>query len=527
MASEDIQQLLRTGIEAAQSGNKAIARHILEQVIDQDPQNELAWIWLASVVSTVDERRNCLQKVLEVNPKNERAKQALTQLQRATPAVKAAPKPDSPPLDQPPPSPTSRTRADRVAELERDAILRVQARRQRQHSPWFFIGVGLLAVTMIATGLVLLWQNLQSEEPETALPTATAISAAATPTRSSQPSGFVTPTPIGGVLITLPPKQTLPATWTPTATWTPLPSPTATVTPASLASYTLLVSQRTSGQWELVTIKGDGSNARQVTLRASSSDTTDITLLEVFDGAFSPDGQQIAFTARVSDARAGDDGTPSVIEYEDVFAAPAQGGLVRRLTMFEANAVEDVTWSPDGKEIAFASDADGDYDIYIVSIEGGAPRPLTRNTGEDRDPAWSPDGKYIAFASDRSGPGFLEVWRIAPNGADLKQLTDNVNSSYAPAWSPDSAEIVFLSNRRVNTDLYIMDAEGNGERAVIVRDVDAEERDPAWSPDGRWIVFSSNREEAVFELYLIQPDGSELQRITFESGEIRYAVWQP
>ena len=72
MDPEEIQQLLKTGIEAAQSGNKIIARHILEQVVSKDPANEMGWLWLASVVETVEERRESLQQVLSINPNNKR-----------------------------------------------------------------------------------------------------------------------------------------------------------------------------------------------------------------------------------------------------------------------------------------------------------------------------------------------------------------------------------------------------------------------------------------------------------------------
>ncbi|MBN2304095.1 MAG: PD40 domain-containing protein [Anaerolineae bacterium] len=532
MASEDIQRLLRTGIEAAQSGNKAIARGILQQVTDQDPTNELAWIWRASVADTLQERRDCLQKVLTINPNNKRAQQALDKLQRTTPPPIRRSPPASPTTSAAEPAPVqpaSPSRADRAAVLERDAVLRAHARRRRGLSPLMAMTLGLLAVAMIALALLMLWIELKPDD-KTATPTTAAQQAASAPTTMpTQVSGYRSPTPVGGIARTIPVNQTIPSTWTPTATWTPPPSPTASPTPLSLNSYTLLVSrqpQPNSG-WGLYTILADGSNPREIPLRLSTSSADDgPQLLHAFDAAYSPDGQQIAFSARITETRLQGDGSATV-EYEDIYLVSVNGGIIRRLTTLEAASAEDITWSPDGQEIAFASDADGDFDIYIVSIGGGAPRLLTTNDAEDRDPAWSPDGKTIAFASDRSGPGFLEIWRVAPTGANLKQLTDDVNSSYAPNWSPDGKSIVFLSNRRVNTDLYMMTAEGGSARALIVRDVEAEERDPAWSPNGEWIVFSSNRESTLFELYLIRPDGSNLQRITFEQGETRYADWQP
>jgi hypothetical protein len=80
LASENIQNQIRTAIQAAQSGNKGIARHILEEVVKEAPDSEAAWMWLASVVDTPEERRNCLQRVLAINPDNERAQQALSKL---------------------------------------------------------------------------------------------------------------------------------------------------------------------------------------------------------------------------------------------------------------------------------------------------------------------------------------------------------------------------------------------------------------------------------------------------------------
>ncbi|NLF74923.1 MAG: hypothetical protein GX573_04440 [Chloroflexi bacterium] len=530
MTNNELQDLLRTGIQAAQSGNKAAARQILEQAIERDPNSELAWIWLATLADDVDERRAHLERVVAINPGNERARQALDQIKatQERPAPSRSPRQarrlDGPRTARPPgPAPT----------LDREALLEPEPRRRRRRlSPCLFALVALLAIGLIVLGAILLRDDLRSGDDETIptpSPTTATLPPSSTPDEPEAPSDYPTSTPLGGVLRTLPPQETFPPTWTPSPTHTPVSTNTPTPTPPPLSSYAMLVSARRAGEgtWSLVTLRGDGTGERRLPLRLSAPDeAAGLTLVEIFDATYSPDGEQIAFTARLRATRL-DGGVTVSAEFEEIFAAPARGGEMRRLTQLEAAQTGDAAWSPTGDQIAFASDADGDFDLYTIDISGGSPRLLTRNSASDRYPAWSPDGDWIAFASDENTPGEMEIWRMRTSGADKKQLTDAANSSSAPAWSPDGRAIVFLSTRWTHTDIFLMDADGTGERALFVRDIPSEERDPAWSPDGAWIAFSSNRETAWYELYVARADGSGLQRLTTQNEDTRFPAWTP
>jgi len=85
-------------------------------------------------------------------------------------------------------------------------------------------------------------------------------------------------------------------------------------------------------------------------------------------------------------------------------------------------------------KIAFHSNRDGDWEIFVMNADGSGQTQLTFNTANDAWPAWSPDGSKIAFASDRDGDN--EIWVMNSDGSSQTQLTFNTANDYDPAWQP-------------------------------------------------------------------------------------------
>jgi len=91
--------------------------------------------------------------------------------------------------------------------------------------------------------------------------------------------------------------------------------------------------------------------------------------------------------------------------------------------------------SPDGTRIAFQSNRDGNYEIYVMDADGSNQTNLTNNPADDMFPVWSPDGTKIAFMSNRDGN--WEIYVMNADGSNQTNLTNNIGDDMYPMWSPD------------------------------------------------------------------------------------------
>jgi TolB protein len=174
-------------------------------------------------------------------------------------------------------------------------------------------------------------------------------------------------------------------------------------------------------------------------------------------------------------------------------------------------------WSPNGTEIAYvrvkSSERAGrfccdDIDIWLAAADGSHRRPLVAGPDQQWLPHWSPDGEWIVYTIDPPG-GVGE--NVGPNAPVV-----------GPGQGPGFDQPQTVAN---NADVWRVRADGTGEPGRLTNDP-ADDRAGAYSPDGLHILFDSTRQEGRTGVYVMDSDGTNVVRVTFQ-GDDWGASWAP
>lgn len=187
----------------------------------------------------------------------------------------------------------------------------------------------------------------------------------------------------------------------------------------------------------------------------------------------------------------------------------------------------DPAFSPDGKQIVFASSRDGNAEIYLMNADGSDVRRLTNHPAWENHPAFSPDGTQIAFNSDRENEN-SNIFLINPDGSNLRQLTDwTSQETIVPGgWSPDGTRVVIALEKEGNEDVYVMNAEVYHPELVLADGTDNLSY-PSYSPDGTKIVYQAELPDKSGELRIFDTGIKQTHVVLKTENAVLNPVFSP
>ncbi|MEM6755672.1 MAG: DPP IV N-terminal domain-containing protein [Planctomycetota bacterium] len=243
-----------------------------------------------------------------------------------------------------------------------------------------------------------------------------------------------------------------------------------------------------------------------------------------FDPAMHPAGGLIAFASTRH--------RPT----SDLYAQRVGSAAVTQLTNDPANDMMPA-FSPDGSKLAFASDRDGDWNIYLMDARGGRPVQITTDATPDLHPSFSPDGKRLVYAAYNAQS---QQWELVLTELDKPGSRQIIGQGLFPVWHPAGDTILYQRARQRGTRLFsiwsvdLTDGDP-GSPTELASAANAACITPEWSADGRHVVFCTvidpHAEEtgrpSQGDVWVMQADGSQRTRLTGGRFANLQPIWSP
>jgi serine/threonine protein kinase/Tol biopolymer transport system component len=331
------------------------------------------------------------------------------------------------------------------------------------------------------------------------------------PTQTLADLPTVTPIP---VLPTMTATQTLPPTpeISPTPDNTPIPAATI----VGGGSGQVAFASTRLGLPQIFLVNMDGTDLLQITDMEQGA----------CQPSWSPDGLQLVF---ISPCGGRGEFYEPIYNESSLYTINADGTGLNQLTQSPGSDF-DPAWSPDGEQIAFTSVRDGFRQIYTLDVDSLDVTLLTNTADsiESSQPAWSPDGSRIAYTVKRVGT--YQVWAMTNTGQESVQLARSGQDlwDFLPAWHTDGKTVFFNQRRQGPFRPWLMrvsfeDLSQDPRRMNYVTPIE----DVSFSPDGLWLVFEGMDGEGNRDIYFMTMAGSGRTRLTNDPKIDFDPAWRP
>ena len=224
--------------------------------------------------------------------------------------------------------------------------------------------------------------------------------------------------------------------------------------------------------------------------------------------AISPDGKTVAFLRSFSNSA------------REIFVVPLEGGAPKQLTT-DKRPIFGLAWTADSNELVFSANRGGGRGLWRVSVKGGVPERIVVTGQNPSFPAISRQGNRLAYTDAYTdsnlylyeGAGF--AGRGVPGKfGEPRAILTSTREDTSPQFSPDGTRLVFTSQRNGSEEVFGADSQGEQTRQLTAFD-GPNAGTPHWSPDGKWIAFDS-RANGSPDIYVISAEGGAARRLTTE-----------